>query len=130
MDICKQCGKKLNRWAKKYCSNKCQRDFQHDECIKLWKDGKELVTKNISKSIKRYLIEKYQDKCILCGWQKKNKFTGRVPLEIDHKDGNANNNKASNLRLVCPNCHSLTENFRNLNRGNGRKWRNKKNMPV
>ncbi len=41
-------------------------------------------------------------------------------LEIDHIDGNSDNNSEENLRLVCPNCHSLTSTYRGTNRGNGR----------
>ncbi len=54
---------------------------------------------------------------------KKNPVTGKVPLEIDHIDGDSENNKEENLRLICPNCHSLTPSFRNLNKGKGRAWR-------
>jgi 5-methylcytosine-specific restriction endonuclease McrA len=39
------------------------------------------------------------------------------------RDGNSENNLEENLRLLCPNCHSLSPNFRNLNKGYGRKWR-------
>lgn len=35
-----------------------------------------------------------------------------IPLELDHIDGNHLNNDLSNLRLLCPNCHSLTPTFR------------------
>jgi hypothetical protein len=27
------------------------------------------------------------------------------------------------LRVLCPNCHALTPFYKNMNRGNGRKWR-------
>ena len=46
--------------------------------------------------------------------------TNTLPLEIDHIDGNSENNSEENLRLICPNCHSLTANYRGANRGNGR----------
>lgn len=59
----------------------------------------------------------------VCGWNKINPVTKVVPLEIDHIDGNSENNKEENLRLICPNCHSLTSSFRNLNKGKGRGWR-------
>jgi Zn finger protein HypA/HybF involved in hydrogenase expression len=64
--------------------------------------------------------------CSLCGWNKVHSITKRIPLEIDHIDGNAENNSEENLRLICPNCHSLTPHFRNLNKGKGRKWRTNK----
>ena len=61
--------------------------------------------------------------CSICGWKQKNLVTGRIPLEIDHVNGNAEDNSEQNLRLICPNCHSLSSNFRNLNKGKGRSWR-------
>lgn len=66
---------------------------------------------------------KIGEKCSMCGWNKRHPITHKVPLEIDHIDGNADNNKETNIRLICPNCHALTPHFRNLNRGRGRKWR-------
>ena len=125
---CLVCNKKTNRKTYKYCSNKCQQAYQHQEYIKKWKQGlvsgnRGIIAKNISGHIKRYLTELYGEKCILCGWSKKNLKTGKVPLEIDHIDGNADNNIEENLRLICPNCHALSSNFRNLNKGKGRSWR-------
>lgn len=35
-----------------------------------------------------------------------------IPLEVHHIDGNHYNNDITNLQLLCPNCHSLTDNFR------------------
>lgn len=34
-----------------------------------------------------------------------------LSLHLDHKDGDRTNNELSNLRLLCPNCHSLTPNY-------------------
>lgn len=68
-------------------------------------------------------MEKTKNKCQLCGWSKKNIITNKVPLEVDHLDGNSENNVEDNLRMICPNCHSLSPTFRNLNKGNGRSWR-------
>jgi len=39
-----------------------------------------------------------------------------VPLELHHKDGDRTNNVLSNLELVCPNCHALTDNYRGKNK--------------
>ena len=134
---CLNCGEKTKtRHQIKYCSNKCQMELQHRLFIDEWKKGKSVITKNISGYLKRYLISKIGEKCSVCGWNKRHSITGKVPLEIDHVDGNAENNKESNIRLICPNCHALTPHFRNLNRGKGRGWRikrlqtNKNSIPV
>jgi hypothetical protein len=131
MNNCLTCGKKPKRSSYKYCSNACQQEYQYREYIKKWglglTDGNRgIVTKNISNYIRRYLIEKYGQKCFLCEWSQRHPVTGNVPLEIDHINGNANDNKEENLRLICPNCHSLSPNFRNLNKGKGRAWRTTK----
>ncbi len=128
MSICLYCGKKPKRNAYKYCSNKCQFLYQHEEYIKKWRlvsanGNRGILTKNISSHVRRYLIEKYREECSICGWKEKNPITGKVPLDIDHVNGNSEDSSEKNLRLVCPNCHSLSSNFKNLNKGKGRHWR-------
>ena len=85
-----------------------------------------MVTKNVSRHIKKFLIEKCGEKCSECGWDKKHSVTGKVPIEVDHISGDASENALSNVRLLCPNCHSLTTSYRNLNKGRGRSWRKNK----
>jgi hypothetical protein len=123
------CSKALTKRHKiKFCSNKCQHDLNYRNFIERWKSGfvvgnVGIGTRVMSRHIRRYLLEKYSYKCSKCGWGEKNPLSGRLTLEIDHIDGDAENNKEVNLRLLCPNCHSLTPHFRNLNKGRGRKWR-------
>ncbi len=74
----------------------------------------------VSRYVKRYLRKKYENKCCLCEWSKVNIVTGSVPLVADHIDGNWHNNTEDNLRLICPNCDSLTATYAGLNRGKGR----------
>jgi transposase-like protein len=43
-----------------------------------------------------------------------NSWNGReLVLEIDHINGEKNDNRIENLRFLCPNCHSQTDTFRN-----------------
>lgn len=57
-------------------------------------------------------------RCEECGWAEKTE-DGRIPLELDHINGDASDNRLNNLRVLCPNCHSLKPTHR------GRNLRNK-----
>ena len=129
--FCLNCGKELQQTSSsfhKFCDNKCQADYQHKEWINRWKNGEEsgVIGKyGISHHIKKYLMNKYQCKCAQCGWGQENMYTHTIPLEVEHIDGNYQNNTEDNLILLCPNCHSLTATYKGANKGNGRKERKK-----
>jgi hypothetical protein len=38
-----------------------------------------------------------------------------IPLELHHVNGNRYDNRIENLQLLCPNCHSFTDNYRAKN---------------
>ena len=53
--------------------------------------------------------------CEECGWDKKT-LDGRIPLELDHINGDSRDNRLENLRILCPNCHSLKPTHRGRNK--------------
>lgn len=66
-------------------------------------------------TIKKGLIRENGNRCWECGLSE---WLGSdMPLEIDHIDGVNSNNDISNLRLLCPNCHALTDTWRGRNIG-------------
>ena len=119
---CAQCGTRVKSAACKYCSLACQHLAQYQVYIERWLAGAESGGRvgGVSARVRRYMIERADERCSQCGWAERNPRSGKVPLEIDHIDGDWRNNRPSNLRLLCPNHHALTPTFKGLNRGYGR----------
>lgn len=63
---------------------------------------------------KRLLAEGIKEhRCECCG---NSEWLGRkIVLELHHIDGNRENNSLDNLMMLCPNCHSMTDNFKSKN---------------
>jgi len=115
---CLNCEKKWNKKVKhptqKFCDNKCQRAYE-------WKLKKERIEQGevfYHRAMKKYLIEKYGNKCLnkKCGWD----WSKPCGVDLEHIDGNSSNNKLENLTLLCPNCHSDTDTYKGKNKGKGR----------
>ena len=53
--------------------------------------------------------------CEMCGWSK-SAIDGRIPVELDHINGDRFDNRIQNLRILCPNCHSLQSTHRGKNK--------------
>lgn len=62
-----------------------------------------------NKTLKTNLITQRGHKCERC----ENAFwlNQPIPLQLHHIDGDSQNNIATNLQLLCPNCHALTLNY-------------------
>lgn len=119
MKICqyRECQQELAKTAKKYCNAKCMGAEVRAARIEDWYVGKFSGTTKtgLSSTIRNHLLELCNNTCPKCGWNKVNPQTGKVPLEVNHIDGDYKNNSPENVEILCPNCHSLTENYKALN---------------
>lgn len=130
---CANCNIEVIGKGRIYCSAKCQSELEFKKNVENWKSGKidgMNVAEGLKNFVRKYLIDKCGNKCQECGWCVVNITTGKVPLQIDHIDGDYKNNVESNLRVLCPNCHSLTSTFGSLNIGRGREKRRLKLQGV
>lgn len=116
-----KCGRtKFN----KFCNNVCQGNYKWiNETIVRIENGE---VPSGSPALKKYLIETRGETCEECGqgstWNNK-----ALVLQLDHVDGDSDNNFPKNLRLLCPNCHAQTETFGNGGKGSRYKKSTKRN---
>ena len=103
------------------CSVKCDSERKRLEKIEKWLSGdfsslpKSFKIKN---AIRDYLLNEAGYKCELCQWSGINPASELTTLQIDHIDGDWGNPSRENLRVLCPNCHSLQPTHGALNVGN------------
>jgi hypothetical protein len=96
----------LQGWSKgqKFGPKRPIKDYLSNKVgIQSWKLKRRLIKENI--------LEYKCNKCKQKTW-----LNQLIPIELHHKDGNHLNNKLSNLELLCPNCHALTDNYRAKNK--------------
>jgi Zn finger protein HypA/HybF involved in hydrogenase expression len=67
--------------------------------------------------IKESLLENKCNQCGINEWQKQ-----QLSLHLDHINGRPTDNRLENLRLLCPNCHSLTSTYCGKNNSGRKKW--------
>lgn len=80
------------------------RAWNKEQRLKDWSDYTRVS------NLKKHLIRDRNNTCENCNlstWMEH-----EIKLEVHHKDGNRTNNNPENLQLLCPNCHSLTNNWR------------------
>ena len=116
---CLNCNKECSvsqQKTNKYCSNTCQQDYQYKQYIVKWQQ-----TGKIGKTTLKKFLSTKKEGCWTCGITE---WNGKpIVLELEHIDGNSENNSEDNVSLICPNCHSQTETYKAKNKGNGRHFR-------
>lgn len=116
---CLVCQNKINKGSSKYCSLTCQKTYHFNKKLSDWICGD--YSAKSRNFLRKYLTETQGYKCSCCSiseWNNK-----PIVLEIDHIDGNSENNSPENIRFICPNCHSQTDTYKAKNIGNGRYYR-------
>ena len=62
------------------------------------------------------ILEEQNYHCLECGMGQE--WNGKpLKFHLDHTDGNRTNNSRTNLRMLCPNCHSQTKTYCGKNGG-------------
>lgn len=110
--VCKQLNLEPPKYTRKAPSTVTK--WTYETILKDFSNLSEVLPSNTS--LKNWFIKSYTGKhtCDICGlgaiWNNK-----VLTLQLDHIDGNKKNNLMSNLRLLCPNCHSQTETYTRKN---------------
>lgn len=116
---CEFCGELLVKPSqKKYCSDSCARKHQFKKrCDSVDETGILPVSGRLNETdrrfAKRYLEEKHGHVCAICGRSIWN--NDKIPLIVDHIDGDSGNHAVANMRLICPNCDAQQHTYKSRN---------------
>lgn len=138
---CLFCGKEIigGDKNKKFCNTSCAAKYNNKGRV-VSKETREKISnglkKNYTESEKKNFLQHFktkvkrltlkdrlyangvkEKKCELCGitdWNGK-----KIVFHLHHINGNPKDNRKENLQILCPNCHSQTENYCDKNRKNG-----------
>jgi hypothetical protein len=119
--FCSQCSKRTKGYAKQtllcrlcYIESYIER-FLSGELDASYDNG------GLTSLGRKAVLKRAKYSCEICGWCEVHPLTGVSPVQVDHIDGDPSNNLVSNLRVLCPNHHALTETFGRINSVEGRK---------
>lgn len=119
---CPVCGGRVQHRSQIHCSSACAIKARYDKKVVEWLCGDRRGGdwRGVFKFVRKWLGEQRGECCWKCGWGEINTNTGKVPVQVHHKDGDPLNHRPENIELLCSNCHSLTKTYGGGNRGNGR----------
>ena len=121
MRECLGCARVLTKRSQKlYCSVKCMQFERGRQLTELWlATGEAAAGSHADHYVREYIARAQHHRCAICG--QRNQWNERpLTLILDHIDGDSENNRRENLRLICPNCDSQLPTFKMRNRGKGR----------
>ena len=111
---CKQSFKKKK--GKFFCSKKCYNENKYKTKLELvTKENNFFILTSKSSTVRNFLIKHYGHKCSICNIE--NWMGEKVPVVMDHIDGNSDNWQFTNLRIICRNCDGLLPTFAGRNVG-------------
>lgn len=89
---CLRCGKPISGAGYLYCGKSCASAHRADKFAENLLSNSPGIGQSSPAAVRRHLIKLGGESCEECGWNKRHSITGRVPLEVDHVDGNYKNN--------------------------------------
>ena len=96
-------GWNINLKFKPFEGKKIEEILVENSTYQSYKLKKRLIAEGIKKSV--------CESCRESEWLEQ-----PIPLELHHINGNNSDNRLENLRLLCPNCHALTDSYRGKNK--------------
>lgn len=108
---CLLCHKELKSFRNKYCSHQCNKDHVWLKTV----NQIEIVgCADNHRQANKYITYKRGHQCSIC--KITNWLGNPIPMVLDHIDGDANNHKLDNIRLVCSNCDSQLPTYKSKNK--------------
>ena len=98
VNYCSNCNIEIASW-RIFCSNKCQGQHERSVIFEKIENGD---TSFHHDTMKKFMIYKYGEKCMECGWCSVHPTTGKVPIQLEHIDGDSTNNSLNNFPYKSP----------------------------
>lgn len=117
---CPECNKEISFYSE-YCID-CYQTARKDNLIKAWLNGtwRGGTDYSLSDIVRQYLLKINNYECSLCSFSGFHALDGKTILTIDHINGDGTDHRPDNVRVLCPNCHALTDSYCGRNKGKGR----------